>query len=80
MPAEMLPELATHGVLGLVAAIFIGLFVWKDRQLEKERAARVDDSKAYMQLAIGLQAQHLDSAHKMADILEELREQRRIRR
>ena len=53
-------------IVGLVARA-------KDRELKAERQARIEDAQGYTKLALGLQAQVIDSVHKLSDILKEMK-------
>ena len=45
----------------------------KDRELKAERQARIEDAQNYTELALKLQAQVIDSVHKLSDILKEMK-------
>ena len=58
---ELFLELAKSGLMGILLAVMLALFVRKDRELQREREARVSDAKDYTRLAVELQKQLMDS-------------------
>lgn len=69
----LLSKIAEHGVVGVFAAVFLFLYIQKDKALSAEVAARIADSKTMLQLALGMQDKSNDSIGKLAAIFEELR-------
>jgi hypothetical protein len=65
--------LAHFGLPGIVLAIFIYLYVQKDKELALERAARIADAKGYTDLAMKLQGQVLDAVNKLSEIWDEVK-------
>jgi hypothetical protein len=73
-PSPFITTIASNGLLGVMLVV-VGWFAWsKDRELQAERAARVEDAKGYTELALKLQAEVIDAVHKLADILEEMKQ------
>ncbi len=71
--AQLVTTIASQGLLGIML-VLVGLVAWrKDKALEAERAARIEDAKNYNDLALKLQAQVIDAVNKLADILEEMK-------
>jgi hypothetical protein len=77
---ELFVELAHSGLMGALLAIMLALFVRKDRELQREREARVNDAKDYTKLAVELQRQVMDSVAKLSEIFTELKQERRRER
>ena len=77
---ELFSELAHNGVMGVLLAIMLALFVRKDGELQREREARVNDAKDYTKLAVDLQRQVMDSVAKLSEIFTELKQERRRER
>lgn len=73
-PNLILEKLAEHGPI-LALAVW-GLWV-KDRQLNREKDARVADAKAYTEMALKLQSSVTDSVHKVAEIIRVIQEGRK---
>lgn len=69
----LLDGLSRYGLPGIVLAIFIGLYVKKDRELRLERDARITDVKSYNDLTLKLQSQVIDAINKLSSILDEVR-------
>jgi hypothetical protein len=67
---SLVAALASHGVLGLMCAVLLWALWIKDRDLTRERAARIADAKAYTDLALNLQARVIASVEKLSDIFE----------
>ena len=77
---ELFLELAKSGLMGILLAVMLALFVRKDRELQREREARVSDAKDYTRLAVELQKQVMDSVDKLSEIFRELKDERRRER
>ena len=69
----LVTSIASHGLLGVVAAIALYVARSKDIELKEEREARIADAKGYTDLALKLQAQVIDTANKLADTFEEMK-------
>ena len=66
-------SIASHGLLGVIL-IIVGWVAWsKDRDLQAERLARIDDAKAYTDLALKLQAQFLDAVNRVTNTFDEMK-------
>ena len=65
-----LAQLLQHGPLGLTTVIFIVLFLRKDKELADERAARIEDSKAALALALDLQSKTITAIDRVGSISE----------
>ena len=71
--SPLLTPIVSQGLLGVLLVI-VGAWGWsKDRELKAERLARIEDSKAYTELALGLQGRVITAVNKLADILEEVK-------
>lgn len=71
--AQLVAQIASQGLLG-VMLIIVSWVAWKkDQALEEERDARIADAKNYNELSLKLQAQVLDAVNKLADILDEIK-------
>lgn len=82
---EPLLETLTHfGLPGVVVAIFLYLYVQKDRELKRERDARIADAKdmtkvigemqeGFNKKALELQDKAIGTANRLADLFEELK-------
>lgn len=45
----------------------------KDKELQDEKQARIDDAKSYNELALKLQADAIGTINKVGDIFEEMK-------
>ena len=73
LTAAAIASIASHGLLGAVL-IVVGLVAWsKDRDLQAERLARIDDAKAYTDLALKLQAQVIEAVGKLTSTFDEMK-------
>lgn len=83
----LIAALLEHGVTpATLVGLFLVLYLRKDADLKKERAAsdaelkgerdaRIRDAKDFNELALKLQGQALDSVQKLKEVLDELRRQ-----
>jgi hypothetical protein len=71
--AALLGQIASQGVLGVVAIALGWAYLKKDKELADERAARISDAKGYTDLALKLQQQVLDTSNRLADTFDEMR-------
>jgi hypothetical protein len=72
-PASAVTSIASQGLLG-VLLIVVGWVAWsKDRELQAERLARIDDAKNYTELALKLQSQVIEAVNRLGDILDEMK-------
>lgn len=69
----VLTALLSHGPLGLLCGALLLLYVRRDRELRTESAARIEDAKAALALALQMQKGLLDAIDKIAEIEKELR-------
>jgi hypothetical protein len=80
----LLEALTRFGLPGVVVAIFVVLYVQKDRELKRERDARIDDAKAMTKVigemqesfnkrALELQDKAIQTANRLSDVFEELK-------
>jgi len=76
-----LTQLASTGIVGAVFVIALVALRAKDRQLNDEKAARIEDAKDMMTLAMDLQKQVIFAVNKLSDMTEaaEKRENERER-
>jgi len=73
---DILLDLLSHyGMPGVLLAIVIVLYVQKDRELKKEREARIDDAKAFHTVVLGVQEKALNTANRLTEVFDELRRQ-----
>jgi len=76
----VLVDALTHfGLPGVVMAIMVTLYVAKDRELTRERTARIDDAKAFHQVVLGVQEKAIQTANRLTDVFEEMKEEMRRR-
>jgi hypothetical protein len=73
MTEVIFDKLLEHGVTGLAAGVFLWLYLLKDKELTKERGARIEDAQKFTTVALGLQERALSSVEKLSNILEEVR-------
>jgi chemotaxis regulatin CheY-phosphate phosphatase CheZ len=80
----LLEALTRFGLPGVVVAIFVFLYVQKDRELKRERDARIEDAKAMTKVvvqmqedfnkrALELQDKAIQTANRLSDVFEELK-------
>lgn len=75
-PQTFLESLLSHGPLGIVCAI---LLVWihrKDKELQTERAARVEDAKAYTTMAVALQREVMTAVATVRELFDAQKDRR----
>jgi hypothetical protein len=65
--------LVTSGPTGLLAAVAFYLYVIERKELAAERKARIEDAKAYNDLALKLQERALAVADTLRTAIETLR-------
>ncbi len=66
-------SLVAQGPLGIVL-IITGWVAWsKDKELQAEKLARIDDAKNYTKLALELQSKVIESVDRLGDILDEMK-------
>lgn len=66
--AAALDKIASTGVVGAFAIVFLILYLRKDAELTAERKARIADSKDGYGVLMGIQERALTTADKMADM------------
>lgn len=66
-------KVGEHGILGLILAMVLTGYVFKDRALQREKDARIADSKALTDIAMRLQEQHIAAVDKLAAIFDEMK-------
>lgn len=72
--ASLIAKLAEHGISGLVCAI-LAVWVWqKDKELRKEREARIGDVRELNKTAMELQARVIETVNKVVQAVEQLTE------
>lgn len=69
---KALELLVTHGPFGLTTVIFLVLFLRKDKELAEERKARIEDAKAALGLALGLQEKTITAIDRVGAISGQL--------
>jgi len=72
-PSALAASIASHGLLGALLVVVAWVAWSKDRELQNERLARIQDAQDYRELALKLQAQVIDAVNKVSGILEELK-------
>lgn len=83
MIEETLVSALTHyGLPGAVIAVFVTLYILKDRELRMAREslkaesdARIADAKSFTTLALDVQSKVLTAVDKLHDVGEALKEQ-----
>jgi hypothetical protein len=69
----LLDPILSQGLLG-VFLVIVAWWGWsKDRELKAERQARIDDAKAFTELALELQGRVINAVNKLSDILDEVK-------
>jgi hypothetical protein len=76
---DLIGQLADHGILGLLLAICLLAYWWKDRQLTREKDARIADARVLTDLALKFQQQSIEHVQKIHDVFEELKRTRGLR-
>lgn len=71
---ELVPALLEYGVLGLMAAIFIVLYVRKDTAYRQLSAQRVKDAEKFLTTVMDLHEKHERRLAMLQDIVEALEE------
>lgn len=71
----VLEGLSHYGLPGVVIALFAVLYVSKDRELKRERDARIDDAKAFSKMALELQEKAIATANRLTEVFTELQRQ-----
>ena len=69
----VLEKLAEHGVMGLIAALFIVLYIRQVKATQDESQARINDAKEGLKLALDIQKGTTDTVQKLGAIFEEMR-------
>lgn len=65
--------LVDKGIVGAFAAVFLILYLRKDKELADERKARIADSREGLQLALSIQEKVQIAIGKLGDMFEESR-------
>lgn len=65
--------LLDKGIVGVFAAVFLVLYLRKDKELTDERNARIADSKEGLTLALSIQEKVQMAIGKLGDMFEESR-------
>jgi hypothetical protein len=82
MTDEMMRQLASTGVVGVLLVLALFALREKDRQLNAEKTARIEDAGKFNALAMSLQREVIAAVNKLSDMLEiwERRESERTKR
>jgi hypothetical protein len=71
--ASLVSTLASHGIMGVVCAVLFVMLWQRDKALTDERAARIADAKAGLELALRIQQTTQDTVAKLSTLFEELK-------
>jgi hypothetical protein len=71
--AAVLTALATHGLPGALIAALLAWLWFKDRELSRERDARVADARYYNDLSLKLQERSITVAENLTKAFNDLR-------
>lgn len=71
--ASLVGALASHGILGLLCAVLLFMLWKRDGELTAERAARIADAKAGLELALRIQQSTTDTVSRLSLLFEELK-------
>jgi hypothetical protein len=78
----MVSALTHYGLPGAVIAVFVALYILKDRELKQSREAlkaesdaRIADAKSFTTLALDVQKNVLTSVDKLHDVSEAIKNQ-----
>ena len=69
----VLAKLAEHGPMGLIAVLFILLYIREVDRKNAESQARIQDAKDGLKLALEIQRGTTDTVEKLRVIFEEVR-------
>ena len=72
METQLLSQLASTGVVGVLLVLALLALRSKDKELKDEQQARIEDAKSYLKLAMSLQEQVISAVTKLSDIVEYL--------
>lgn len=72
--SSLVSLLVIHGPIGIVAGIFIFLFIKRDIELAAERKARIDDAAKVLDRILALQREYHDDAEVFARVASELKD------
>jgi len=67
---QILGQLASTGVVGLLLVLTLYALRDKDRKLQSEMAARIEDAKKYNDLSMALQREVIQAVTKLGEMLE----------
>jgi hypothetical protein len=70
MEVQVLSQLAGTGVVGVLLVLSLLALRHKDRELKNEQQARIEDAKAYLNLAMSLQSQVIVAVNKLSEIVD----------
>ena len=70
MEVQVLSQLAGTGVVGVLLVLSLLALRHKDRELKLEQQARIEDAKAYLNLAMSLQSQVIVAVNKLSEIVD----------
>jgi len=77
MPTDILTGLASHGVLGIFAAVALWSAWMKDKQLTECQEARLADSKASTEKLLGIAGQTFAAVDKLSEAADRIYETRK---
>ena len=69
----VLAKLAEHGPMGLIAVLFILLYIREVDRKNAESQARIQDAKDGLKLALEIQKGTTDTVQKLGTIFDEVR-------
>ena len=70
MPPGTFEQIAGTGITGALLIVTLFALRAKDNRLSAETAARIEDAKVNLQLAMKLQEQVISAVNKLADVIE----------
>jgi hypothetical protein len=69
----VIESLASHGIVGVIAALALWFAVRKDKELSAERKERLQDAKDGMKLALEIQGTVNKNVDKLREILDAIK-------
>lgn len=70
MLSELLKAAAPYGLSSVLLVLVAYLYHLKDKALETEKTARIDDAKAFNKLAMDLQKEVILAVNKLSELVE----------
>jgi len=63
-------QIASSGILGALLVIALFALWQKDKELQREKNARIEDAKQYNMLSMSLQREVIQAVEKLSDIVQ----------